>query len=135
MQCAFDEGASRSGIERLFASDRDAIVVCMSTVAPSAAPARQPRLPAAPLPDPPSRPRLRLVRPPAPPARLRPAALVRGAAALSGGLAIGFALAGAVQQPFGHGSTHLLVALAAALVAGAAQLVARSLSHSDRPRP
>lgn len=120
----------------MFASGRAAIVVPMSTIVPSAAPARQPRLPDAPLAGSPfPRPRLRLVPPPAPPARTRPAALARGAAALSGGLAIGFALAGAVQQPFGRGGTHLVLALVAALVAAAAQLAARSLSHVDRPRP
>jgi predicted lipid-binding transport protein (Tim44 family) len=120
----------------LFASDGAAIVVCMSTVAPSAAPARQPRLQGqARLLAPPSRPHLHLVPPPVRPAPTRPAELARGAAALCGGLAIGFALAGAVQQPFGRGGTLLLVALLAALAAGAAWLAARSLSPSHRPRP
>jgi hypothetical protein len=115
----------------------------MSIVASSsAAPVRRPRpADASPSPRPsrpplrvvpPPAPPLRVVPPPAPPPRLRPATLVRGAAALCCGLAVGFALAGAVQQPFGHGHTHLAVALVAALVAAAAQLAARTL---DRARP
>jgi len=108
----------------------------MSIVASSSAvPVRRPR-PADASPSPrPSRPPLRLVPPPAPPPRLRPATLVRGAAALCCGLAVGFALAGAVQQPFGHGRTHLAVALVAALAAAAAQLAARALGRSERPGP
>jgi hypothetical protein len=108
----------------------------MSTLAHSAAPAAAPRPPAAAgALAPPHRPHLRLVAPPARPSPApRRAARARGAAALAFGLAIGFALAGAVQRPFGGGRGDLLLSLAAILVAGLAYLTARALQPAPRRR-
>jgi hypothetical protein len=122
----------------LFASDGVAIVGGMSTLAHSAAPAAAPRPPAAAgATASPHRPHLRLVPPPArpSPAPRRRVARARGAAALAFGLAIGFALAGAVQRPFGGGRGDLLLSLAAILVAGLAYLTARALQPAPRRRP
>jgi hypothetical protein len=139
MQSAFEEAPSEGVFEHLFASDRPAIVGGMSTLAPSAAPAAVPRPgTAAGHSAPPHRPHLRLVPPPARPSpapRRRRAARARGAAALSCGLAIGFALAGAVQRPFGGGRGDLLLSVAAILVAGLAYLTARALAPAPQRRP
>jgi hypothetical protein len=136
MQRAFDGGPSGGAFEHLFASDGTAIVGGMSTLAHSAAPAAAPRPAAAGAIAPPHRPHLRLVPPPPRPSPApRRAARARGAAALAFGLAIGFALAGAVQRPFGGGRGDLLLSLAAILVAGLAYLTARALQPAPRRRP